>query len=514
MQIDGESTGVPDAAAITGRAADRRAMLVIAAAFAISRVAYFLAGVRFDVSTLAWYWQYIDPALLRDDLLSSLWHLVTQPPLFNLFLGLVLKIAGGAAPLAFASIYKFAGLAGAIALFALARRLGASRSAALAAALVFSLSPAYVLYENYLFYSLPIALTLVAAAWFLHRAVARGCSKNALAFSGLCAGIALTRSLFILPWMLAAIFLLVAATRDHAPERKKRMAIAASLPFLLVFGWYAKNLAMYGEFTASAWLGMNMANAITVRVPKEVRLELAKAGAISPVSLIYPFNPISVYARVLPPPPLTDVPLLDEERKTTDAINYHNLGYIAVSKTYARDAFGLIARFPGTYAASVANGLATTFRPPSTYVFLKDNRAHVIALDRAYNLVTQGSWPDADAPADAGGTGDASSAAGAGNANANSPRAPGIAWLHVLLYPGVVIFAARSAWRERRSNAPRASTLAFCAFNIAYVIVLGNLLDNAGEGMRFRFLVEPTAYALAAALISDIARRRNGSRAA
>jgi len=49
--------------------------------------------VRFDASTLPWLWQFLDPEWLRTDLPRSLW-LHAQLPLFNAFLGIVLKLGG------------------------------------------------------------------------------------------------------------------------------------------------------------------------------------------------------------------------------------------------------------------------------------------------------------------------------------------------------------------------------------------------------------------------------------
>ena len=37
--------------------------------------------------------QYLDPLLLKSDLLKSLFYLHSQPPIFNLFLGIVLKLS-------------------------------------------------------------------------------------------------------------------------------------------------------------------------------------------------------------------------------------------------------------------------------------------------------------------------------------------------------------------------------------------------------------------------------------
>ena len=57
--------------------------------FAISRAAYYAAGVRFDITPLDKFFQIADPLLLRTRLFETLLYLHTQPPGFNLMIGVV-----------------------------------------------------------------------------------------------------------------------------------------------------------------------------------------------------------------------------------------------------------------------------------------------------------------------------------------------------------------------------------------------------------------------------------------
>ena len=53
----------------------RAPIAVIVAVFAASRIAAYAAGIRLDPDPLTWYWQYIEPALLKERLLESLFYL-------------------------------------------------------------------------------------------------------------------------------------------------------------------------------------------------------------------------------------------------------------------------------------------------------------------------------------------------------------------------------------------------------------------------------------------------------
>src|SRR5216684_6256511 len=61
-------------------------------AFALSRVLYYAAGVRFDARPIDHFFQFLDPELLKHRLLESLLYLHVQPPGFNLYVALILKL--------------------------------------------------------------------------------------------------------------------------------------------------------------------------------------------------------------------------------------------------------------------------------------------------------------------------------------------------------------------------------------------------------------------------------------
>jgi len=64
----------------------------LVALFIVSRVLLAATMGKLDTNPLLYYWQYADPKLLREDLLRTVFYLHSQPPLYNLFLGLGLKL--------------------------------------------------------------------------------------------------------------------------------------------------------------------------------------------------------------------------------------------------------------------------------------------------------------------------------------------------------------------------------------------------------------------------------------
>jgi hypothetical protein len=219
----------------------------------ISRVGYYIAGVRFDASSLPWLWQYVDPALLGANLTQSLWYLNSQPPAFNAFLGVVLNLFTGHETAVFTVHYLLIGLIFAAALFLPLKELEVPDTPNAVTA-IYVASPACALYENWLFYTYPLTVLLLLAALFWHRFLNRGRFLDALTLFVCTALLALTWSLFHLVWLLGLVLALT------LPRRKdwQKVLAAAAVPVLVVVFWYGKNLIQIGEFTNSTWFGINL----------------------------------------------------------------------------------------------------------------------------------------------------------------------------------------------------------------------------------------------------------------
>ena len=99
----------------------------VVAAGILSRLWYRSRGVRFSADPLNYYIQFLDPQLLRHDLLRSLFYMRDQPPLFNGFLGLVLKLFPTHYAAAYGAIYFAGGLVLGVTLYLLMARSASGR---------------------------------------------------------------------------------------------------------------------------------------------------------------------------------------------------------------------------------------------------------------------------------------------------------------------------------------------------------------------------------------------------
>ncbi len=463
--------------------------------FVASRVGYYLAGVRFDASTLPWYMHFVDPALLRTDLLQSLWYLHSQPPLFNLFLGIVVNLFPGWETAAFSACYLLLGLAFTLVLFFLLRGFGIPDVWSAVAAAVYVSSPAVVLYENWLFYTYPVTVLLLAAALFWQRFARAGRSVDALLLFACGAGLALTWSLFHLVWLIALAVILILARR-HA---WRRVLAAAAVPVLVVALWYGKNSVQVGEFTGSTWFGMNFSRMTSMMLTGAERWKLHRDGTISDVSMVPPFSDPGRYS--LRPVP-TGIPVLDQVKKPSGRANFNNSLYIGVSRQARSDAFGMIAAHPVVYLRGLARSFSIYVVPASDNPPLYGNLRRIAGLDFFYSVVLNGCLgryhpdrrPDLTDPlrylwqnlAEEG-------------------------WLLVLAYAAAIVLGLLFSLHPSLLRTGRLP-LFFLWANVVWMTVAGNAFD-CGDNNRFRFAVDPLAFVLLLVVARQLlTRARRSSR--
>jgi len=479
--------------------ADRRAILVLLGVFAVSRVCYAIAGVRFYATeSLKTFMQFIDVRLLQDDLSSSVWNFHAQPPLFNLFAGMVVHLPGSEGAW-FQIMYLAMGAVLTLSMFVLMRELGVSVGLAFVATALFVVLPVTVLYENFLSYTYPVAVLLLASGVFLVRYLrSRRALYGVLLFATL-AALVLTRSTYHLAWLVAV----AAGVLLLARPRCRRVLVLLLIPVAVAAFWYGKNWVQFGTTTSSSWVGMNLAKATLQQASRRDVEELVRRGDLSPQALIPPFSPPEAYP---PLPRPAGVPVLDELRKTGREANYNHKVYVRVSHQYFEDSIQFIRTQPADYARVLANSVRFFWLPGSDYTL---DRAPIDGLDRFLNrflfLQPHGYFSNEQR----------------GFAAPVSAYAPGLgqmAWGAVLVYVAAWLFAVYAAWailRSRNIDRPRAATIAFLGLTVLYVTVLSNAVE-LGENNRFRFETDAVMWVLFVVLLTRLvgiaaARWRRGT---
>ncbi|RYG53947.1 MAG: hypothetical protein EOO01_02945, partial [Chitinophagaceae bacterium] len=245
---------------IPARTDFRRNASVLVAAFILSRLLIHFSGLRFQYDAIYDYWQYLDVKTLRYNLLAGVWYDHTQPPVFNLFLGAVLKAAPTAAPWIFAAVFKLIPLINALLLLRILQNVITHRWLPLGLSLLYLLSPGTIVFENELFYTSLITLLFLVSIFYLLRLSGKISWASAIGFFLPLTIICLTRSMYHVAFL--ALIAAIVCYRHRAQTGFSRLIVAAIVSVLLTGGWYMKNYIVFGQFSASSWLGMNMARNI------------------------------------------------------------------------------------------------------------------------------------------------------------------------------------------------------------------------------------------------------------
>jgi hypothetical protein len=467
-------------------------IFAIVIVFVVSRLVYYAMGVRFDTEPLAFFWQLIDPVLLRDAPWQSLFYQRTQMPGFNLYIAVMTHIFPRHADAAFQGVYLSLGLILGIALFFLLDRLHVNRALALFIAVICIASPVTVLYENWLFYEYPLAVLFCIAALFLHSYASTHSRLDGTIFFCSIALIALIRAIFHLVWFFAIVALVLYAI----PKCRRRTALSAAVPAALLAVIYLKSLLLFGMWMpgSDVYGGVVLANVAYFGVPRDVLLHMSGGKTISSISLHgFDFQDNQLVS-IVPLPPKTGIPILDERVKSTGRINMDSLWMAAVGKQLRRDGLAILRAHPAAALIGFRNNVEQYFLPadigwPFGGIQLR-NMDVLLPLLRRFDLVIAGKSP----------------------AHNYAP----VAYLAIpLLLCFGMIRSARWLRRAigRQNGNPRDLVVFFAFANIAYLSAIVILYDFTDQN-RILFEVFPLFIILLGSLIVFLTRWLRLSRSA
>ena len=272
---------------------ERTLFALLAMTFALSRLGYYLLGVRFDARPVLHYFQFIDPELLKHRLFESLFYLHIQPPGWNLFTGVVLKLFPVSYAAALHITHLLFGLGICWSLYHLMRISAVSQWLSFTLATWFIVSPGVVLFENYMLYEYLVSFLLLIAAVTLAHFVRDGRALWAALFFLTLLGLVLVRNFFHLVYFIAILLALAFFSRT----RRRTVMLCGALPLLAILSLYAKNWILFGSFSGSTWMGMNMDVITAHQLTGEEARGFVSRGLISRRLIAGPW----LAARSLPP---------------------------------------------------------------------------------------------------------------------------------------------------------------------------------------------------------------------
>lgn len=467
----------------------RAGELWVLAVFAISRLVYFAAGVRFSALPVATFWQMIDPALMRTDLLRSLWYLHMQPPGYNLAIGLIVKLFPNHYAGVLWATQIAMGAAIALCLFRLMCWLGVPAVWSCVLTSIFVISPASILFENDATYEYPVLLFLLLSALALARFCETAATRWALAFFGCLLVLMLIRNSFHIVYLLAV----AAGLFWFLPTGRRAILIAVLPAFLITGGIYVKNGILFGRFVSSTWVGMATGGTTTFQLTYDEADGLIDRGVVSPLAEIDPFSELKEYDPYIHRPPKTGIPVLDQDLTSTGHTNFNNLAFLQVHDLYLKDSIAIWRHYPIAYVRSVLIACFTYFRPATDLHYFDDPAKPIKTWERAFNLVVFGQLRQSEDRTD-------------------YLRVPYTGMFLLVLIPAAVAWGAAQVLTPRRRSLwtdAQLAVLGFMLFTIVYLTLVSTLLSTF-EGNRYRFPLDGFLIVLTGGMLFQILGRITG----
>jgi hypothetical protein len=423
------------------------------------------------------FWQFLDTRLLAHQLWLSILYLHSQPPLMNLYYGILIQLFPTHWPAATYGVNLSLGLLAYMAAYSIMVAHKVAVPVALGVVLIAMSNPSAAIFEAEPFYTHTVFCLVIFSAYLFDIYLMRPGIGLATAFLGVLATLALYRASYQLVWyVLSALWLIKISPRNLA----RRVLSLALLFGAMIGGLYLKNDILFGFFNSSSGSGMSLAKSWAGTSETKA---LVRAKELSPISGIPAPNSIDKYRSVLGPSPRTSVEAVASEFKDNGTMNLNNIGYVEVTRLYTRDYLRLAKLRPKTIARQMAIGWLDFFRPASAWIewFDPGNQSAVEALDRPYTAVFcwGAKWPlNFALPLDGG----------------NSPkrtlrlRLRSESWETVALYALFAVFLfflPFQRWIAAEDGSGR-QLLLFLIANIAYSAILCSSVE-IGENMRYRY---------------------------
>jgi hypothetical protein len=457
--------------------------IVVAAVVAIT-VVVLVSGVGLSAEALDGQWQLIDLRVLSDDPLQGVWYLHTQPPGFNLLVGLVawspLPLAGTVFAVNIAALLGIGLL-----LHGLLVRWGTGPVAAGVIVAISLLNPCLLTALPFGAYEILVGFALVAALVAAHRFLEDPRLGTLLLFTAMITFCGLIRSLFHPVWVIVAIAAVVAIR----PVSRRHALAALAIPVVVFGAWVVKNEVLFDSATTSSWLGFNLQRGVVGPMSRDEVVDDVAEGTVSSQALEQPWLFLEQYGSSPESCDPAGHPAADWPEKRPDGTfrrpNFNHVCYLPVYRQAQEDAVRLAREHPGRYLSTRPNGVLMAFQPAQ--IGFTPDETLIDELYRPLLLVTQVGIPmeDWNLPL-----------YGADRINLD------VSVTLMLLATAVgvrgVIAArrlARAGWSRRHDWPPHEVVWLLVAATAAVVVVGGSLLEF-GENGRFRSSLDPLLIAL------------------
>jgi hypothetical protein len=217
---------------------------------------YFGIGIKPELRYILNHWQNLDLSLLNSNLLSSIYRLHSQPPVWNTILGISSKVCSSDAACVLETIHLFnisLTIFTSIMLSILFTAYRLPKFVVVVSSSLYTVLPSTIYYENYAFYP-HFTMFLISFAIFSSYSYIR--NRDILSMtSAFVAVLVLSWTWGIFhPLIMIAVLLIIFSMGTRTPAKFAILFAMASCLFLPSI----KNQIEFGFFGNSSWLGLNL----------------------------------------------------------------------------------------------------------------------------------------------------------------------------------------------------------------------------------------------------------------
>ncbi len=321
---------------------------IVVAGFVAVMVSLQLNHAGLHESEISTSWQLDSVDNLMANPFTSTWYRHVQPPLYNLYVGSILRWSPFP-PIGTIYVLSLAALLGASLLLCdVLQRWRVHPWAAGAITALAMANPNLLSTIVVSSYEVPVVAMLVAGVWLFQRYLDRPSSRLIIALSVVLTAVSLTRSLLHPVWVLG--FLLFAVAARKVPART--IAVAFVIPVVCIGGWMAKNEVLFGTATTSSWLGFNLQRGVMAPMARADVERSVADGDVTGLATVNPWQPLEAYAKWNEGcRPSHRHPSLNVEmwKQPGGAANFNHECYLPLYAEAEANAKTLIRQYPGHY---------------------------------------------------------------------------------------------------------------------------------------------------------------------
>ena len=248
------------------------------------------AGLHESEISSSWQLDSVDDLMANP--FTSTWYRHVQPPLYNLYIGSILRWSpfppiGTIYVLSLASL-----LVASLLLSDVLQRWRVHPWAAGGITVLAMANPNLLSTIVVSSYEVPVMAMLVGAFWLFQRYLDDPMPRLLIGLSVVLTAVSLTRSLLHPVWVLG--FLLLAAVARKVPART--IAVAFAIPVVCIGGWMVKNQVLFDTATTSSWLGFNLQRGVMAPMARADVERSVADGDVTGLALVNPWQPLEAYS--------------------------------------------------------------------------------------------------------------------------------------------------------------------------------------------------------------------------